>query len=715
MKSDIIEYIKNCPTCQIKKTTRQRTKEPMTITDTSRRPFEKLSLDFIGPLPLTINGNQYALVIQDDLTKFTLVKATPTHDTQIVAKTLIEIFCIFGIPRKLRTDKDVVFCSAFITEINNRLRIQKLEYTPYHPESNGAVERTNASLKEDLKIRINVKRNDWDYYLLETTYSFNSAVHNSTGHTPFELLFGYEPPINTPEQPTLTYEKYLEQQKEILKDLHTAARQKQVKTKKETKTKYDKTAHERNFQIGEFVKLKSRNTQTTRGALSNPYEGPYKIVKANYPNIIIEVDKKLQTFHANRLIPYESNEIPIAQASTSKISYISSILTYLLIIMIPTTKVFEYVREIEHKSGLFNNFQGYIGNHVSDYTLITGFNLEHINQNILLLQRIRENIDALINMNQLNETLDNEKIIIEEIQNRYINLQTSTNTQNTKRKKTQLLLLGDATALGLIGRLLASKNSDIAELQRDDASLTHAVRNNIYILNNTVNNFQKEMQRIQYNEQQFNKNLQDLSKLINRIESKNKLIHVKQLILNVKQLFLQITLITDNLLMTLQSAILLAKRQLLHPAVLNTKLIKEALLSFKIPPSRILPILIYPDSPDTIVTQYNNFCSIETEIHHNNLLFSVTIPLIENNNYTQYELIPFPFANQYPSNELFTIIPSHHILLYSQQSSTFALFNGLPNCIQISQTYKICILHHMQNTLAGPYEIGLLLEDSTQC
>ncbi|XKL61316.1 hypothetical protein PGB90_008373 [Kerria lacca] len=312
-------------------------------------------------------------------------------------------------------------------------------------------------------------------------------------------------------------------------------------------------------------------------------------------------------------------------------------------------------------------------------------------------------------------TSDNEKIIIEEIQNRYINLQTSTNTQNTKRKKTQLLLLGDATALGLIGRLLASKNSDIAELQRDDASLTHAVRNNIYILNNTVNNFQKEMQRIQYNEQQFNKNLQDLSKLINRIESKNKLIHVKQLILNVKQLFLQITLITDNLLMTLQSAILLAKRQLLHPAVLNTKLIKEALLSFKIPPSRILPILIYPDSPDTIVTQYNNFCSIETEIHHNNLLFSVTIPLIENNNYTQYELIPFPFANQYPSNELFTIIPSHHILLYSQQSSTFALFNGLPNCIQISQTYKICILHHMQNTLAGPYEIGLLLEDSTQC
>lgn len=221
------------------------------------------------------------------------------------------------------------------------------------------------------------------------------------------------------------------------------------------------------------------------------------------------------------------------------------------------------------------------------------------------------------------------------------------------------------------------------------------------------------MKRIQYNEQQVNKNLRDLTNLLNKIESKNKTIRVKQIILNMKQIFLQIALITDNLLMTLQSAILLAKRQLLHPVVLNTKLIKKALLSFKIPPSRILPILIYPDSPND--AQYNNFCIIETEIHYNNLLFSITVPLIENNNYTQYELIPFPFANKYPSYELFTIIPSHPILLFSQQSSTFSLTNELINCIQTTPQFKICTLHHVQSTMTGPCEIGLLLEDSTQC
>lgn len=398
MKSDIIEYIKNCPTCQIKKITRKKSREPMIITDTSTRPFEKISLDFIGPLPLTENGNQHILVIQDDLTKFTIVRATPTHDTQTVAKILIEIFCTFGIPRKLRTDKDIVFCFAFITEINNRLGIQKLECTPYHPESNGAIERTNASIKEDLKIRINTKRNDWDYYLPETTYSFNSAVHNSTGITPFELLFGYQPPVNTPDQPTYTYEEYLEQQKEILKDLHTAARQKQVKTKKKTKARYDKTANERDFQVGKYVKLKSRNTQTTRGALSNPYEGPYKIIKINPPNVAIDIDGKTQTYHANRLIPYEKDENQ-SHASTSKISRISTLLTYLFIFFLPTTKAFEFIREIEHKSGLFYNFQGFVGNHVSDYTLITGFNLEQIHQSIISLQQIQDNINNVINEN----------------------------------------------------------------------------------------------------------------------------------------------------------------------------------------------------------------------------------------------------------------------------------------------------------------------------
>jgi len=68
MKKDFADVVTNCYHCQLSKTNSQNTKLPMMITDTAKIPFEKILLDFVGSLPLTINGNQHALMIQDNLT-----------------------------------------------------------------------------------------------------------------------------------------------------------------------------------------------------------------------------------------------------------------------------------------------------------------------------------------------------------------------------------------------------------------------------------------------------------------------------------------------------------------------------------------------------------------------------------------------------------------------------------------------------------------------
>ena len=85
MKEDIKLIIGRCEECQINKHSRQSNKVPMVITDTATEPFQN-SLDFVGPLPLTIESNQHILALQDDLTKFVIAKATPTTDTATVAK-----------------------------------------------------------------------------------------------------------------------------------------------------------------------------------------------------------------------------------------------------------------------------------------------------------------------------------------------------------------------------------------------------------------------------------------------------------------------------------------------------------------------------------------------------------------------------------------------------------------------------------------------------
>jgi len=116
MKEDIKIVLDHCEECQINKHSRKPNKIPLVITDTATEPFQKISLDFVGPLPLTIEGNQHILSTQDDLTKFVILKATPTTDAATVAKHL-SIFCQYGLPKSIRTNQGPAFCSNLVTEI----------------------------------------------------------------------------------------------------------------------------------------------------------------------------------------------------------------------------------------------------------------------------------------------------------------------------------------------------------------------------------------------------------------------------------------------------------------------------------------------------------------------------------------------------------------------------------------------------------------------
>jgi len=49
MRAQIREYIKKCPICQVNKTPNQTIREPMDITTTATRPFEKIFMDIVGP------------------------------------------------------------------------------------------------------------------------------------------------------------------------------------------------------------------------------------------------------------------------------------------------------------------------------------------------------------------------------------------------------------------------------------------------------------------------------------------------------------------------------------------------------------------------------------------------------------------------------------------------------------------------------------------
>ncbi|CAG9134488.1 unnamed protein product [Plutella xylostella] len=89
MRSDIENYVKKCKLCQINKPLRKSNKAPMEITSTSTKPFERLALDIVGPLPEAgFQKFKFILTLQDDLTKFS--SAYPMIFNQCNNKKLVK-------------------------------------------------------------------------------------------------------------------------------------------------------------------------------------------------------------------------------------------------------------------------------------------------------------------------------------------------------------------------------------------------------------------------------------------------------------------------------------------------------------------------------------------------------------------------------------------------------------------------------------------------
>jgi transposase InsO family protein len=211
-KGHQIFYKKNCISCQVNKTNRNPTKAPMEITSTAKQPFEKIFLDIIGPLSLTENGNRFILTFQDDLTKYSYARSIPNHDAKTIAESLFEFIMMFGVPKSIVTDNSTDFKSDLLKEVNNIFKIRHISTSPYHPQSNGALERSHSTLKDYLKHFINKSQNNWEDYVLTAMFSYNTSIHSTTHYTPYELIFGNKAilPHTLTKSPNLhyTYDDY---------------------------------------------------------------------------------------------------------------------------------------------------------------------------------------------------------------------------------------------------------------------------------------------------------------------------------------------------------------------------------------------------------------------------------------------------------------------------------------------------------------------------
>ena len=153
MSRSIIDFINNCTSCnELKGKTKKAPVYPIPLTN----PFEQLICDVLGPYPETRSGNRYIISFIDRYTSWIEAFPVKSIETKTVAKILIEeVIFRYGCPRTFLTDQGTNFTSKLMKAVCDRLGITKIETTPYHPQANGLIERSNQVLNTGIAHHVN--------------------------------------------------------------------------------------------------------------------------------------------------------------------------------------------------------------------------------------------------------------------------------------------------------------------------------------------------------------------------------------------------------------------------------------------------------------------------------------------------------------------------------------------------------------------------------
>ena len=191
-RRDVQGWCDSCNLCGSTKSPPKHRHAPLQ-TQVSTSPMQRVAMDILGPLPVTPRLNKYVLVLGDYFTKWTEAFAIPDMETATVARVFVDEFVSrFGAPTHLHTDQGRSFESSLIRELCQLLGIVKTRTTPYHPQSDGMIERFNRTLLSMLRMAAVEDESNWDLKLPCLMFAYRTSVHEATKHTPFSLMFGRE-------------------------------------------------------------------------------------------------------------------------------------------------------------------------------------------------------------------------------------------------------------------------------------------------------------------------------------------------------------------------------------------------------------------------------------------------------------------------------------------------------------------------------------------
>lgn len=319
MWKDVKDFVSSCLECAQFKSINKMPKIPLQTNVIATHHNDIVSIDHIGPLPLTNENNKYILVFVDQHSRY--LRAFPTKDqtAETSANKLYEYISQMGCMNTLLSDRGPGFTSKLFALTAEKLKIKTLRTSAFHPRTDGINEASHKTLRKSLAILARDSR-QWDRELPLYELEYNNSIHSTTGEKPSFLVFFRD--LQLPTLPSSQeikwaasvdkYPAYIQKQTEIMSRVNKNIAQNLEKATFKMEKYENIGAKHRNFFIGQLVMMWYPNLdKQERVVKRRSFKGPYRIVEMPtlVNSVVIDINNpkaKSQRVHNERLMPFTS-------------------------------------------------------------------------------------------------------------------------------------------------------------------------------------------------------------------------------------------------------------------------------------------------------------------------------------------------------------------------------------------------------------------------
>lgn len=263
----------------------------------------------MGPYTQSTQNNKYILSIMDHFSRYLILVPTADTTAETIANAFVKHLVLpFGSPDAILTDQGQNFLSSLFVQVCKLLRIKKWRTTPYHPQANGRLERVHKTIGKMLSYYVNRLHTDWDRYVPYVASAYNSRVHESTGYSPYEAVFGrpMSSPFELDKLPPGVDLKEVKSLAHHLKSIWKRVKSNNANAASKQRQRFNKGSVMPQYKPGDLVLLRNPAIKKGRTKKFTPqYEGPYPILRLTSPvNAELQLPERTVIVHFDRLKPY---------------------------------------------------------------------------------------------------------------------------------------------------------------------------------------------------------------------------------------------------------------------------------------------------------------------------------------------------------------------------------------------------------------------------